>query len=621
MQPYQEEYIKNCQTIRTLSALHTVRSLPFDEGFSMLLENLRQARKLSQRNTYLLMEFLLPLLDNLYGQKKAVLLELEAFADALIAAPQVLDVSLACQIDEALLSCARQRKNRETVIRMLYKVGMARHGYWQMLFGNKTAPVEKYVFPMQYCFMEASSYLKYFDEFESEETKGYILRSLANLYLGNHRDWRERLRCVRHTMQVFSDERYRASAPGLPWDKYVFTIHRQMVSVLPHGKVMGGVAPDEVVDIMESAHIIYAEQYEKARKEGRSVRAEGLVTYYALERNCGLLSNEKFFRALEELLDEVDVTKYDADMEYKIVAMPAYYVVYLSDGMKELVEPRKDYITSLYKRMLRYVKAMPPEQVTSRTSMRCLLNMSSFIEIEGGVTYGAMALAFLAILAPDLYAHSHVVGEMARAICQTICAEEPGFFDDIPDFSALSEGEEKRKAISEYAYGAGMLHDIGRLNFVGLYSHAGRQMLHREEELLELHSNLGQTWLAGWASTRRYADIALGHHRWYDGSDGYPEEYHRGECPYRAMVDVISLADFLDRDEDDDAYILVHAPAFRDRLSEAEGLAGRRFSPMVTGWLRDQTLVKRLEELYRNGRREGYYRCFLRSEEESHMGS
>lgn len=610
MRPYQEEYIANCRAIRELTASPFPGNVPFDAGFHATMKSMEQAKQLSMRDTALLQENLLPLLDDIFRQDEETLEELEAFADALMTGAQALDLALSCQIYRALLNCARHRKDREAVIRRLYKVGMTRFGIWKMIQLFNLPNVREFSDQMRYYFVEAASYLKYFNEFSHDETKGYILRSLANIYLGRFDNWRDRLNIVRHTMRVFTDQRYRASAPSLPWKSYVSSIHRQMISVMPHNLSEGSLSPDEVTDIMESAHIIYERQYEQARSSGRPIQANGLLTYYSLEYGCGLITKEELLRCIEELMDTADTSLYDSTTEYQVLSLPAFYAQYLQT-MPEMIPPRRGYITGLYRRLLWYVDAMPLDKVTDQTQLYIQQIMGKFIEIEDGISYRQLVLSLTSRFAPDLYAHGHVVGQMAKAICRAITAEEPGFFDDVPEFAAMPEGIGKRAAVQEYAYNAGLLHDIGYVNFTPLYSHAGRRRLQLEGDILELHAEAGQVQLADYPSTRAYADVAHGHHRWYDGSDGYPDSFRRRESPYRAVVDVIALADYLDSEENDNYIFSNQSVSFEKKIEKIQNLAGRRFSPMVTSWLRVPALLRRLRTLYENGRREGYYRCFL----------
>ncbi len=619
MLPYQEEYIKNCKAHQDLTFLMLLDGPSFDAA----MENMRQAAELALQNTLLLREQLLPVLDELYQQDDGTLADMEAFADALTSGPRPLDLALAEQIHDALLSGARYHRRRDMMIRELYKLGMVRYQMWNMLTGLDLPETDHYSIRMRYCFTEAASYLKYYEEFD-ETTLSYILRSMANTYMGQYDDWRERLNIVRHTMKVFNDDRYRAAAPNLPWDKYIYLIHRQMVSVMPYNFPEGTLSPDAVQDVMESAHLIYELQYEQAAKSGKPLHAHRLMPYYSIEYACGLISKEELLSHMEWLMDEADPTDYGEPTDYRIISMPVFYVQYLRN-MPEMVPPRRSYITQLYLRLLLYVKSMPQSDITEQTYLYIRQLLSMFMEIEDGVSYRDMALYMSSRFSPEIYSHGYTVGRMAQAICGDALSADPGYFDDIPEIASLQSAEEKLPAISDLAFNSGLFHDIGKLSFTSLYNHAGRQMLGSEEEALQLHAEAGHVRLAEYPSTRPYADAAWGHHRWYDGSDGYPKSYKRGSSPYRALVDIIAFADFLDSEGDDDTSLPIRTRSFDEKLAEARKLGGRRFSPLVTGGLRDPKLLEALEYLYNNGRRDGYYHCFHRipglQEQENETGS
>ena len=113
-------------------------------------------------------------------------------------------------------------------------------------------------------------------------------------------------------------------------------------------------------------------------------------------------------------------------------------------------------------------------------------------------------------------------------------------FDDIEKFRQIVDPEEKRRQVMEDALTCGLLHDVGKISFLELYTRTARQWFAEEYEVTRLHTVSGHLLLSERASTRRFAPVALGHHAWYDGScHGYPETYRRLECPCRQMVDVI----------------------------------------------------------------------------------
>lgn len=610
MQPYQEEYIANCERIRSLT-FSAVRlscasgSLPCGGApgdgshgcSSRAMANALEAQALTSRNNTLLEEYLLPALDDIYGQDSQALRQLEAFADALTGGSQAIDAPLASQIHEALVSAFRHQNNRKALIRELYKLGMARYQLVRMVYGIGVLQSNRHSLSMRmrYCFVEAASYLAFFDEFD-EETKGYILRSLSNIYLGHYDDWHEKLQCIRRTREVMFDERYQKSAPGLPWAHYQRATTQQMAVALPYGLKGSSVNADVVADVMDAAHSIYMEQYQKAQQSGQPLQSRWLLPYYMMEYCCGLCSPSLLLKRMETLMDRADVRCFDGGTAHAVVAMVVFYVQQL-DLFPEMYAPRESYLTELYRRILRYAEDIPEEAVTDQIVRYFCQVCSLFHEIEGGVQYLDMILALIRRFVPNLYIHGDSVGRMARCIASAILAEEPHYFDEVPE---LSEAETQADALL-FVYLAGMTHDFGMIDFASLYSQAGRKLLRDEYEIRKLHTTLGHLRLSQCSSTRCYADIALGHHLWYDGSDGYPEDYSRSDSPYRAVTDIIALADYLDCDQDTELGNVIHTRPFDECIESVLKLSGRRFSPLVAAWLRNPDLCRQLRREYDAG--------------------
>ena len=217
MQPYQEEYIANLKEISLLS-VQRGQDAPCFEAY---LEGQRQRRarmeQVVARNMSLLRENLFPLLDRLFEAGDAQLVELEEFAAALFDGRSELDVGLFRQIYRALLSRSRLQKSRNDMIRQLYWLGMGYNCLCTKLMGLESA-ADGYTSRMRLCFMEAAAYLKYFDEIEDSGTKGYILRSRANVALGQFKSPSEKIQMVKYTLKIMQDKEYQEKAPELPWN-------------------------------------------------------------------------------------------------------------------------------------------------------------------------------------------------------------------------------------------------------------------------------------------------------------------------------------------------------------------------------------------------------------------
>ena len=112
------------------------------------------------------------------------------------------------------------------------------------------------------------------------------------------------------------------------------------------------------------------------------------------------------------------------------------------------------------------------------------------------------------------------------------------------------------------------------------------------------------------ASTHNYAAAALGHHSWYDGSHGYPETYKRLACPYRQIVDVVGLIDWIDNTLNR-PWLYGHPKKnFEEIIQEALSLEGKRFSPLLTARLRDSSVLEHIRQTFLSARKEAYYQLY-----------
>ena len=200
MQPYQEEYIANLKDIAVLTARKSPEDRSFEAYQEAFLNDRKQAEEKAKRNMTLLKEELFPVLDRLFEAKEEEIRELREFAGKLTSVGEELDVGLFCQIHQALLSLARHRKSPKDIIQELYWLGIGRNSLCNKMVGLDSQDSEKYVYKMRLCFTEAAAYLKYFDDIEDTETRGYIMRSRANMALGKFKSVSERVRILKQTL-------------------------------------------------------------------------------------------------------------------------------------------------------------------------------------------------------------------------------------------------------------------------------------------------------------------------------------------------------------------------------------------------------------------------------------
>ena len=602
MQPYQEEYIANLRDIAALAARKKPEGFSFEAYQTELAENRVRIEQKVARNMELLRGELFPLLDHLLEADEAALAQLREFAGRLFQVGEELDVGLFCHIHQALLNRARLLRDQNNMIQELYWLGLGRNNRCSRLIGLEHSVVENYMSEMRLCFTEAGAYLKYFDEIQDKETRAYILRSRANMSLGQFASAEEKIRRVRQTLQIMQDKYYQEKEPDLPWDKYIFMVHRQMASSISFNKDKA-MSAEDIEAIMESVYIVYQTRLQEAAERGEQPPIHSAFSYYAISYYCGLDTLEGLLTKMEQLMDRTDLSDFSAENMYGLISLPAFYCQYFKQYPDRL-PGRKEYIESLYQRILHYMDVFPdaPENEMLFLYLRQLA--ISFVETEHSISYGDFLVKLLMRFAPDLYIQSYIVAKAATVLCRIIMTEEPDFFDDIEQIRILDDPEEKRQKVLEYAWNCGMLHDAGKINFLKMYAQAGRQWFAEEYEMTQLHTVLGHVCLMECPSTRLYASAALGHHSWYDGSRGYPETYRRLDCPERQMVDIIGLLDWIENVTDAQYLFTGTKMSYDEAVLSAVSMEGRRFSPLLTARLRDGQIVEQLKGAFAEGRAE-----------------
>lgn len=597
MRPYQEEYIANLRRYDALAVTRGPAGGPPAERLLQLDRNEAVKRQLIIRNMELLRGGLLPQLDHLPEAGEEELAGLRAFAAALYGGGTELDVGLFCHLRQALLTLARRKEDRDGIIRELYWLGIGRHALCNRLVGLELPVLEPYLSQVRLCFAEAAAYLKYFEEIAGEETRGYIMRSLANMALGQFKSVGERTGLLKKALRVFQDPYYRELAPGLPWERYVRQTRQLMISSLSYSREHA-MTPQDVADIMESAHIVYQGN---TRPEDVPLARQSFHLY-SIEYYCGIYSLNKLLAKIECLMDKADAEDYSADGMYSMISLPAFYCQYLKNYPEELTAARERYVARLYQGILDYAAALPEEREGAALFLYLRQLSYTFVETGCGVSYAAFQCKLMARFAPDIHLHSRTVAAGAMSLCQVLLEETPDFFDDMEEIRRIGDPDEKRRAVLELAESCGLLHDMGKLGFLDFYTRTARQWLPEEYEMTRLHTVAGWEMLSQRPSTRRCAVAALGHHSWYDGSHPYPGGYQRLAYPERQIVDVIGLIDWLTGLTEPGALHTGAGETFDGAVEAAIALEGKRFSPLLTARLRNPGTVERIRRAMEEGR-------------------
>ena len=593
MLPYQTQYIENVREIARLNDVYGASLSDFDSWWAWRREAKSTMDQLKKENDALLSTHLFPMLDDLHNASPQDIAQLEEFAAVLMDWSTNLDCGLYVLIHDSLLSMYRIRQDRNSIIKELYKLGMGMYYLLRPVRYVKDKQAGQLRFENEMVFTEGGSYLKFFEEIQDEETKGYIIRSLANISICAD-DAQRRIAVSANVLRIVQDDYYRSLAPGLPWDVFLRRTHQQMSSnrtVLSKGNL----SSRELMEVLESCYEVF-----KPESVTNNPNIRWLWPYYEMEYTCGFVDLKTTIERLEQLILSVPAEQYDDSGLYANIQLPIYY----SDLMKKNPALQSNphhasFLIRAYQKMMRTVLSFPVEKITYTFLYDIRLLINEYMEAEGVESYLNVTARLMRRFFPPLYIRSLKASALLRRYCAEIFDHDPAFFDDIPFLAKIASPEEKRAALMDYADGCGMLHDFGLLQLGLERTVQTRNLFETEDQMLRLHARMGSEALGKRLSTERFADVALGHHAWYQGG-GYPEDYVRLSSPYRQMTDVVAVGSYLldDRRGDPQA-------AIQDVIAQEQ----KRFSPLVTAYLSSPRLRNDLCAIL-SGSEEPYYRAF-----------
>ncbi len=604
MLPYQEKYIQNTRAIYELHDFFRCIDAPFDTWYQSRKQSESDILSLYQENNALLREYLFPVLDTLHSADADTIRQLSDFSDVLMDWSTNLDAGVYVLIHEAMLRLARMQKDTRRILQELYKLGMGMYYQNRHVLGLRNERTRSLHFQNEMVFTEAASYLQHFSRMPDDETRGYIVRSLANIAICSQ-DSHRKIAASGTVLQLAQDPDYRALAPTLPWDTFLRKTHQQM-SANRKALSSGDLTRAELATVLESCHVVFQPE-EKA--EHPSVR--WLWPYYEMEYSCGLANISTTMARMRHLIDRTEENDYSIDGLYANVQLTIYY----GSLMKEHPLLQRDldhmnYLAEAYQKMMRVLLSYPADQLNDFFLYVINLALTEYYETDGTLTYREVSGALMQRFAGALYLRSVKVGKLARMICQDLFTFDPAFFDDIPLIQSLPH-EEKLSTILSFAEGCGLYHDFGYMKMNLERLRHTRSLFDREYQIDQLHTYAGYDDLIKHPSTRMFADIALGHHRWYDGTQGFPESYLRNQSAYRQMTDVIAVA----------VCIAESVPEeFPSVIRNIIEQSGRQFSPLIVSCLTDHDLLSRLQAILREDEEPSYREIYNHLHPVSHGG-
>lgn len=415
----------------------------------------------------------------------------------------------------------------------------------------------------------------------------------------------ERLKLM---LEVEEDPFYREALPEFDWRYFHFRVLQYMAMAPEHNNA-AGFNDDELKLISEKTKemwLLYNEnkEYFKHVLEGSEDRRSLDFLLYRARYLAGEYDEDTYLKMLEIAYEQRKNSDYSTKGGYLNLFVPEEMNFLFGEDGCTVRNQHK--LQTIYHNIISYAYLMTNGESFSAHLESYAYFLDSFIEKASGISFEGMILQCLAAFHPPTYVHSLMVAQMTECLCSRLIVMKPELFIGVLDCKDVQEVSDKMDEIVRFSYHAALCHDFGKIMIIDTIFIYGRKLLDMEFDYIETHPKTGAEMLRRYASTKAYADVALGHHRWYDNSKGYPEEFDTSKSPLKTIIDIVLVADCLDAATDTVGRSYSRGKNLDEFIGELKEGAGTHYAPWMYEIMTDPTVHEDMEYLLSDGRRINY---------------
>ncbi len=610
-----DTYVKNIAQIRLLSSPRLSDVKTAKNYRALLLNNFVKIGELAKIDRDILEEQVYPFLKHGKKLSRDKVEEFENVVDEMLDLGELenLDPNILLMLLDKLLEDAVENRDDDTVVRFLDYEIVACYTMLNAVRRISTRPelAERYRIRGRETSDRLFIYLDH-DLFSklSEESKTTIMintRYFCVFYegiKGNEKENEELLNMLKRALTICDDPYYRWELPDYDWHYHKLRTMEYMGMLLENNnyrgmnrsqcKYIAGMM-DEMSAIWEKDSERFADMISEGELKLNRIRAK-----YEAE----LISREEYVSGLLELYESRNRNEFVIRDSFQHLTVPLEYMLLLNE--KNLTEPQIHQLVDFYSNTISFLHLLKDTGSLSFPLEYASAIIEHFIEIPGEVSFEDMCISCMAALHPPTYVHTMMVGELTRCICRHMLYYRPDAFDKMREATGYSDDE-----IMDFAWHAAACHDFGKLPIIDTIMVYGRSILDDEYALIKTHPDMGYSIMNKYPSTRKYANVARGHHKWYDNSKGYPEDFFTRDLPEKVISDIVTVADCLDASTDTVGRSYNRGKTFEELREELVHGKGKRYSPDVVELFFIPEVVEDIRYLLAHGRDANYLETYI----------
>ncbi len=634
MDKHFENIIENEKLFSELSAQQFSDKSGITEATIKDVLNIRsiKIRKTISETNKLIEKYVTPYIEHPDLITADIASSLQNLAEKLSGYKENLDNGLAFDIRTALTIYAKKINNLNLYIENLFFKGLSLFYLDSNLFRTE----------MSNCYEEIISYSNRYAEFD-RPTRNIIVRAYGNHYISAHvDDLDDRFRRFDLAIDFWTNTAQKVD-PDFPWHLYFRNVEENLcssVNTALRSENIDYINEEYTARYLDSATRLYEETIKGKIFDSHDYTSTEVKSLYFL-RTAQYYNNIISIKQLTDFFYEVykqATHDYDYDNLYKKLHVTALYFYYLEFIPEEDLPPdkRKLIIDEIEADVYEYAMHIP--HTVSRSHVSTLL--ANFAigadKVFDDFEYLKLLLSLTVFRHIPTFVHSVMVGKITYVILEYLCKYNPESFVSLPGINNVTDAREKLDQVLLFSWYASLSHDIGKIIYSHMVSFYVRRLNDKEFEMIKQHTTRSEGFIRKspnfisvdkiWELFKPLqhneesddsdlfsciSDIALGHHRSYDGSFGYPADFDNLASPVKLIIDVITIADSIDAATDSVGRSYAHEKTLADMKDDILSQIGTRYSPTVANLIFDnKDLYQAIDNLITCDRYSVYYSCF-----------
>lgn len=612
-----ERYIESTDLIQELSSPSIRDIAGADEYRTRLLQNFTRIGRLAQENIKILETAYFPLIRSDRQLDHAAVEELRHFSESLVNAYNLdhLDIPIVYLQAERLLHEASGSGDEEELIRALD--GMVSAAYAMISMTGRLYPCSDVCFKYRDKGLDAAMRLLGYLEHEkfsalNDECREMVLVNARYIRVvseidnvpstaeENARD----LKWMLDALALYDDPFYRKELPSYNWNYHLFRTLEYIGSFTNMNNQRG--FDKAQLDIINECTKRMAALYDTDEEYFSSIHWTEEMPLY-LVRNAylaGEIDLAAYRKGLEKINAEQVSKAEEGSITLVMLMTPLEYMLVLDHEQLSRQETRC--LSRFYDRIILYMhRASKKEGLMSLATCLSLI-LKNFIELPGEMDFETMGLSLMAALHVPTYVHTLSTADFAVCLTRHLLRKDPSLFVGMPGYDDVEAVKAHAGAIGDFVYHAALCHDFGKLMIAETILTYGRDLFDDEFGYIRSHPEVGALLLEQFPETAQYAEVVRGHHRWFNGKGGYPDDFDMAASSFRTVTALITCADCLDAATDTVGRSYKEGKSLDQFITELHAGSGTRYAPYLTELLADREVRADIETLLAKGRDENY---------------